>query len=93
MKKIWKFPIDPNSVEDKWETIEVEMPYGAKPLHVGSKDDRVYIWAEVDPDEFRKQSKFFYSIGTGHGAVPPDSTYFGTVFQDGYVWHIYQDIE
>lgn len=51
----------------------------------------VTLWAEV-PDRYDSQmdvERTFRVIGTGHD-VPSPGTYLGTVFDDPFVWHVYE---
>jgi hypothetical protein len=92
MKKVWKFAIYPypNSVHDAVFEMEVQMPKGARILHVGEQAGTVCVWAEVDPGNGTTPYRL-YSVGTGFGAVPEGKRYIGTVQNGAYVWHIYGD--
>lgn len=90
MRRIWKFPITPNSIEDHQYEFEIKMPYGSKLLHVGLDGQGVpAVWAEVFTDR-RSVLRRFLSVGTGHGSPPDSAPFVGTiVLSDGYVFHIY----
>jgi hypothetical protein len=92
-RRIWRFPISPNSMLDDLYHIEVVMPKNAKVLHVGLDPQAPHgqpsIWAEVDPKE-PKVPRLFYSVGTGHGVVPLGCKFIGTVITGPYVFHIYE---
>lgn len=90
-KKIWKFPFTPNSAIDSQSKIEVMMPQGALVRYVDvDSNGHPCLWAEVDTTALLVARKF-YSVGTGHGNVPEDGYYLGTVvMQAGYVFHIYE---
>jgi hypothetical protein len=95
--KIWKFVITPDAVDIPNEHHEmiVQMPWGARVLHVGVQQDKVCLWAEVNPDN-RLCPRKFYSVGTGFGTVPRGdiAKFLGTVqCNGGFVWHIYEEHE
>jgi hypothetical protein len=90
MQSIWKYPVEPNSIRRAHQPIDLLMPVGAKPLCVMEQADAVCIWAEVDTEVTEKELVRFACVGTGHGAVPPKSTYFGSVVNGPYVWHFYR---
>lgn len=80
MKTVWKFFLDR----------EVEMPTGAKLLHVAEQHGQLCTWAEVDPDaptEIRR----FALVGTGHN-VPENVTFVGTILMmgGGILIHVYE---
>lgn len=77
MKQVWKFILDPKDST-------VEMPEGAKPLHVAGQGENICLWAEVDPAN-KKVKRVFELFGTGH--------VIGNAFARGYVGtaHIYGD--
>ena len=56
---VWKFVIDPN------DHIEIDMPKGAKLLHVDTQFGSVCLWALVDPAAKHETRKFRFA-GTGH---------------------------
>jgi len=63
---IWKFPVRYNDFAD------VEMPAGAKLLHVDEQYGTPCIWALVDPQQ-EKETRRFRLAGTGHPIdVPVD---------------------
>ncbi len=59
---IWKFPFNIDT------EVEIEMPAGAKVLHVDAQRDVPCMWALVNPDA-RKETRRFAVRGTGH-AIP-----------------------
>ena len=70
----------------------IEMPVGAKLLHVTNQHSHVTLWAEVDSDAKRgMEQRKFYTVVTG-GEVPPLATYCDTVLLDGgmFVVHVYE---
>ena len=84
MRTIWKFPLD---FADK---VEIQMPCFAAIIHVGVQHERLCLWAIIDIDQ-PLVTRRFRVIGTGHEY--PDclpEKYIGTVFQDVFVWHIFE---
>jgi hypothetical protein len=87
MKSIWKFPLEGFECN-------VEMPTGAKILHVATQGDepKPYVWALVDPDA-PKVRRTLTIVGTGWklkdhmGSMP----YVGTFMLLGgsMVWHVF----
>lgn len=65
------------------------MPKDAKILTVAAQDDRLFLWAEVDPDE-KAEIRYFEVYGTGHDLTENEKAYIGTVFMGEFVWHVYE---
>ena len=66
----------------------IELPRGAKILHIGTQGDGNFMWALVDPN-LPSDDKVFYCIPTG-GNVPELSTHAGSVVEEsGHVWHYF----
>jgi len=93
MRKIWKFPVELNSVLDQAMEFTIDMPDGATLLHVGVQNGQACLWAEINPDA-PKKPYLFYSVGTGHGSVPEDGAYLGTaILPTGFVFHVYKCVK
>lgn len=67
---VWKFTIEP------WGT-RVEMPKGARLLHVHEQNNGVCVWAEVDVTA-PKVDRIVLIVGTGHQVPRGAQTYVGT---------------
>lgn len=88
---VWKFefPVSGTGRDD----VEVELPWGASVLHVGSqRPGHVCVWAAVDPG-MPTYTRTFHVRGTG---VPlgaelgePAANYRGTVVDGRLVWHVF----
>ena len=89
MKKIWKYEIHCDSILDGFHFIDILAPAGARPLCVMAQGRSVFVWMEVDTLQQQKEKVRFCCVGTGHGCVPTGMKYFGSVFVDPYVWHLY----
>lgn len=79
---IWKFPLKHQAKEG------VLMPGGAKVLRVGAQDNKIFLWAALDPlapPEVRN----FKIYGTGH-EIGENEAYVGSVTQVPYEWHIFE---
>ena len=92
MQTIWKYELGQlDSVKDSQLKIVISIRRGAKPLYIGKQNGITCVWAEVDPEAPEINATFF-SVGTGHGAVPGRNTYLGTVIDGEYVWHVYHNL-
>ena len=65
-----------------------------RPLFVGTQDDNLCLWAEVDTDFNRRSAGVdIFIVGTGHdlSRLPADAKYLGTALGLGgaLVWHVY----
>lgn len=92
-KVVWKYELpELNSIRDSQFKFSLEMPRSAKVLHVAYVGPKAYMWAEVHSD-VSKETREFFSVGTGHGAVPVFSKHLGTLIEKttGMVWHIYEE--
>lgn len=84
MKVIYKYPLS------DWSAT-IEMPQGAQVLTAQLQGDKTFIWALVDTDK-PKEERTFATIGTGHdaGKYNGELIYINTIFQSGFVWHIFE---
>lgn len=84
MATIWKFPFE---ISDK---ITVEMPAGAKILHVEVQNGVPCIWAHVHPVQ-EKRKYAFRIVGTGHEHNDLHAEDHIASFQNGpFVWHLFR---
>lgn len=70
----------------------LELPAGAKILHVAMKDDRPCLWVLVDPTGPGETRRFLiYGTGT---EIPDlqNKEYVATVLDDPYVWHVFEEV-
>lgn len=90
MKKIYKY------VLSQYSKLAFQMPKGAKILCVKEQSGEICIWAEVmlndegEPEELEYRTFAIY--GTGWEMDLDNSKYIGTVFDNIFVWHIYEEI-
>lgn len=80
---IWKYAID--RVDVRW----LEMPIGARIIHVGMQNEQITLWAIVDP-KADCEKRAIRVVGTGNPF--PDAsecTHLGTVFDGPFVWHVF----
>lgn len=84
MKTIWKYVL-PEFGQP------IQMPMGAKVLHLGAQNNDACLWAEVEPEQ-PAQERRFIPVGTGHPMPPVDLTYVGTtlLFENTLVLHWYE---
>lgn len=87
---VWKFPFD---IEDD---IGVEMPRGARVLHVDAQFGRPCLWALVAPAA-PKEVRRFRLAGTGHPLPPLDRVIFDWIHVGSFqmaggqlVWHLFE---
>jgi len=93
-REVWKFPIVYQ------DTQVLSLPRGAKILHfdaqgIGELSERLWIWAEVNPDLKEYEDRCFAVVGTGHAFMDtPGYTlaHVGSVLTEGgrFVWHLYE---
>ena len=84
---IWKFPI-PFA-----DTFSIDMPAGAKLLHVAEQHRDVCLWALVNPTA-PKEPRYFCIAGTGHPIDTPcqQLQYVGTFLLESgrLVFHLFE---
>lgn len=85
MKTIYKYRID--------GVKHLELPEGAKVIHAAMQNNSPHIWVEypvfVDSDDFEERR--FTCYGTGF-EVPDSSIHIGSMIDEDFVWHIYEDL-
>lgn len=64
--------------------VAIEMPIGARIVHLGMQDGAIMAWAEVTPDQHLTLRRFV-TFGTGREFK---GTYVGTVLDGTRVWHV-----
>ena len=87
MKAIWKYTLQPDNTT-------MEMPKGAKVLHVDEQHGSICIWAEVDSEQPTEERKFEI-FGTGHEMPSIKGLfrkYVGTAKMQGgtFIFHVYE---
>lgn len=81
---IWKYDIP---IEDYFE---LDMPSGARPLHVAMQGSQPCLWALVAPEEAGNRKHRFRLAGTGHSIERDQATAYVGTFQMGpFVWHVF----
>ena len=87
IRQVWKYPLPPEAFE---RPVAVEMPRGARLVHVAVQRDVVCLWFEVLVREPRRTERF-QVYGTGWD-IDPYREHVGTgMSQSGtLVWHVYQ---
>ena len=84
MRTVFKYPLSTN------REFTIELPLGARLLHIGLQENMPTLWAEVDKNSSLERRTFF-CIGTGYD-IPDNASYVGTIEQSGYyMWHYYID--
>lgn len=85
--KIFKYLLE----QDPTTLQILEMPEGAKVLHVGEQFGGLYAWALVSPAATKVNYKFFV-LGTGIDCAHLEmvSSFAGSVqMSNGLVWHVF----
>jgi len=83
MKTIWKYELEIKDVQD------IEIPEGAKLLHIANQNGGLCVWFEVD-QEARKKMNTFAIVGTGNAFDPKGFEHIGSVIINPFVWHVFQ---
>jgi len=86
MRCIYKYTIPP---QDKFN---LELPKGAQILSFQEQDDKLCLWALVNPVA-AKVVRYFHIFGTGNviDACIDVLQYIGSVQQSIYVWHLFEE--
>lgn len=84
MRTIWKFPV---VISDGFA---IRMPVGAEILSFDILAGQPNIWVLVDPDA-SVEPRFFRVVGTGHSLHADGLDYIGTVLDDVFVWHLFEE--
>jgi len=82
---IWKYELSITAMQ------EIEVPLGARVLSAKMQDQRLCLWAMVDPNEQRIRMPIEI-IGTGHKASNCYREFIDTVIDGDRVWHIFRRI-
>lgn len=71
----------------------IEVPVGAKLLHVGLQNSQACIWYECETENMY-ESRTIYCFGTGHKMPEMDLNYIGTVIMlnGALVFHFYEKV-
>jgi len=85
MRTIWKYSL-PEIID--LGSAMVEMPRGARVVHIGMQSGHVTLWAIVDTGADEDVSRSFTCYGTGQQIGRGD--YIGTVRDGPYIWHIFE---
>ena len=84
MRTVWKFPFQAADHQD------IEMPQGAKILHIDVQGDTPCLWALVDPSRPREK-RHFRLAGTGHPIEEDTGIHVGSFMMMGgvLVFHLF----
>lgn len=66
------------------------LPLNAEVLTAGIQDGAFFIWAKVDTDQKTTENREFYCAGTGWDITRLNLKYISTVFEDRFVWHVFE---
>ena len=70
---IWKYTLRATDEQ------QIQMPAGAQILSVGVVQERIQLWAMVDPMTPMAQNRRIVMVGTGHILPPAHGRFIGTV--------------
>jgi hypothetical protein len=83
-RAIWKYAMTGSDVTH-------DLPAHSFVVAVGQQAGEMVFWAEVDPNEDRKEPRRFLAVPTG-GEFPAEFGHLGTVqFPNGLVWHLLEE--
>ena len=88
-RTIWKFPMNRLLASARSDEI-IDLPIGAKILHVDLQNGIPCFWVEVDPEQPKKEDRHFSLVGTGFPYNPAGVDYIGTFQQPPFVWHVFE---
>ena len=80
MKRVYKYPL----IHGEQSLI---MPDGARPLYADMQDGAANLWAEVDTENARCETRFLLA-GTGR-ELPRGARHVSTFQAPPFVWHLY----
>lgn len=86
MVTIYKYPL---KITDEQQ---IELPEDVRILTVQMQGGKAYLWAMVDTDA-EKVKRTIQIFGTGISVDPDGLAYIGTVQRDGFVWHVFINID
>jgi len=71
---------------------KIDIPFGAKFLHFGEQNQRLYAWFQFDEDQTVLE-QFYYLIAiTGYTKIPDHYKFYQTCqTKDGTVWHLFSE--
>ena len=72
-------------------SFSLDLPLGAKILHVAMQGDQPCIWAEFNKQEVMVNQRDFQVVGTGFD-IPYNLTYLATLQTPPFVWHLYEEV-
>lgn len=71
---------------------QLDLPEGAKILKIDLQAGVPQMWIMFDENKRTRPSKFSV-YGTGHEIRPESVLHVGTFQQEGFVWHVFRDID
>lgn len=84
MKTVYKY-------EMQYGLTVVHLPKAAIPVFFGLQGGTPMLWVETQKGDEDKHPRIFYLFGTGYD-IDDDLSYIGTIQQQGYVWHLYEQV-
>ena len=86
MSVIYKYVLTPEC--------SIDMPKGAKILHLGNQNERICLWVILNPDN-ELEKREFTIVGTGHKFCDENLNYIGSVQLHGgeLVFHAFERVK
>ena len=84
---IWKYKLE--IVDEQF--IEIPFGYNSKLLSVAMQDERLCLWAIVEPEKDTKTAQIRI-FGTGNPHYSGSLEFLGTVQEQFFVWHVFGGI-
>ncbi len=76
--------------------VDLQLPIGSKILSLQVQGNMPMLWILIDDTvaNENRQTRRFTFVGTGHEVDKEllEGQYIGTVQQDGFVWHLFEDL-
>jgi len=88
-KKVFKYKLS------KGTATRIDLPMGAKPLHIDMQDGEIYLWALVEDQLAGTQFINILVVGTGHEINHLNPYHINTFLVNGgeYVFHAFQVVD
>ena len=84
----WKYPVAIVALQ------QLQLPRGARILHVGQQAGSVFLWADVDPNAPVERREIQVAPTGGMPTAETPRRHIGTVqMRSGLVWHVFERCE
>lgn len=69
----------------------LQLPKGAKIISFQLQKETPVIWAIVN-EQLELETRYFEIVGTGFDFISTCREYIGSIQQDIFVWHLFEDV-